>query len=286
MRRGPALMALAGLFFAGMLACVKQVRPSLAAFDVIFWRSAIALPFLWLTVARGHSFSAVNWRGIGLRGLLGFGAMAGYYTAMRGMDIAEVTLIGKMQPLVVAALAGALLGHSERTNPTTWFALVVGFCGCLILLAPNVQSGSMWGLFALAGAISSAGAHLTLRVLGRTDSPRVVVFYFYLASVPLAAAAVFLTRGTLPDLPNGDAWLPLAGVAALSVISQWLVTEAYRSDTASVVAAAGYSAAVWAIVFDYAIFSILPKSATVVGGILIVVSGLLLVFKRTERGAG
>lgn len=276
MRRGPMLMIIAGLFFAGMLACVKQVRPFLSAFDIIFWRSLIALPLLVGVTARGPGFHVANRSGIVLRALFGFGAMTGYFWSMRGMGVADVTLVGKLQPLVIGSLAGVVLGKSEKTRPLVWVAMTVGFAGCAIVLGPNLSGGTVWGFFAMGGALSSAGAHLTLRVLGRTEKPQAVVFYFYLLSVPFSTLALFLFENRVPDLPPIELWLPLFGVSMFSVLAQWLVTEAYRLDSVTVVAAASYTAPLWAVILDCAVFSISPKFITTLGGALIVGSGLAL----------
>ena len=180
LRIGPILMILAGLSFTLMVSFVKVARSELSVLDVVFWRGAVALPVAMLWAAR-VSWKPVNGRILALRVMLGFGAMFCYFFAARELDITLLSLLGKLQPLVIAVLAPLFLGRSERSGPIVWVLLGLGLIGTLILLGPDIQAGGAHGLAALGalGATVFSGlAHLCIRKLTATDSPAVIVLYF------------------------------------------------------------------------------------------------------------
>lgn len=278
MRRGPLLMMLGSLSFTTMVGLVKVVREELSAFEVIFWRGAVALVLLSV-LARPPRFRITNVRVFSVRLALGFTAMACFYGAAKGLPLADLTLISRLQPILVALGAPLVLGVAERSEPALWAVLGVGLAGTAILLAPELAVGSVFGVLAFFGALSSAGAHLALRGLGATESTRAVVFAFQ-AGLLLLSFLVLLASGAPPALPERSLWLPLLGVGATATAGQLLVTQAYSVDRAAVVAAAGYSSVLWAFSGDVLFFGLTPSANALVGGAFVVGAGIWLLRRR------
>lgn len=271
-------MMLGSLSFTTMVGLVKVVREELSAFEVIFWRGAVALVILAL-VARPPRFRISNVRVFSIRLALGFAAMACFYGAAKGLPLADLTLISRLQPILVALGAPLLLGVAERSGPALWGVLIVGLAGTAILLAPELAVGSVFGVLAFFGALSSAGAHLALRGLGATESTRAVVFAFQAGLLVLSLLALLAT-GEPPGIPHRSLWLPLLGVGATATAGQLLVTQAYTVERAAIVAAAGYSSVIWAFSADVLFFDLAPSVNAIVGGTLVVGAGIWLLRRR------
>ena len=186
-RWGPVLMLLAALAFTTMVACVKVARAELSTFEVVWWRGVVSVPLCALWLGRGPWRLQAR-RLFAVRVLFGFTAMAGYYAAAGGLAVANLTLIGRLQPIVVAVIAPLLLGSAEQVDRRTWLLTALGVLGCSVLLAPELDSGNPAGLLALLAVVASAIAHTTLRRLGTTDHPRTIVFWFQLCVTALALA--------------------------------------------------------------------------------------------------
>lgn len=282
--RGPLLMALAALVFTVMASLVKTSRAELGAAEIIVWRSLVSVPLAALPLvalaARGAFPWPQNHRALLARLLLGFASMVGVFTAARGLALAEQNLIDKVQPLVVAVAAPALLGADERPEPRTWIALLLGLLGCALLVLPDLRGGDLWALWALAGAVFSAGAHVALRVLGRTDHPALVVFSFQAGLVPLSLLLHLAVSGGAPALPSPALWGPLAGIGLCAFLGQTLMTRAYQLDRAAPVAAAAYTSPLWALLADLVVWHATPGWTTIVGGGVIVAAGMLVVWRR------
>lgn len=269
-------MVVASLAFALMAAAVKVVRAEMTALDVVFWRGVLSVPILLLlTGARG--LAVRDGRTVVLRAVLGFGAMTCYYTAAKGLLVADLTLISELTPLLIAAAAPLVLGASERGAARTWAVLVLGLAGCALLVGPQLAVGSVWGLWAVAATFFSAAAHLVLRKLGRTDGALVIVFWFQLGGALLAFAVSPLLDGQPVHWPRGHQWLPLLVVGVTATLGQLLMTRAYALDRAASVAAASYTGPVWALLVDVVVFATLPAPLALLGGALVVGAGLWLI---------
>ena len=272
-------MILAALCFALMLGCVKVARAELLAVEIIFWRGLIAVPITVLIALPGRHFRIGNKAAMSLRVLFGMGAMVCYYTATAGMALADLTLITRLQPVLIALGAPLLLGASEQLGGRSWGLLAVGVIGCAVLLGPHL-SGEGWGMWALGALGFGAAAHIALRRLGQSEDARAIVVWTQLGIVILSLILVLGSTGGLPDIPAPALWGWLLGVGCFAASGQLLMTKAYALDRAGVVAAASNISPLWAVLIDLAMFSAWPTTTAVIGGALILIASLGLMLRR------
>ncbi len=283
-RRGPLLMLLATACFTGMVAAVKIAREELPALEVIIWRTGISVPLAALLAARGRAFRLKAKRLVALRILLGTSAMVCFFHSAEGLGLAELSVISRLQPVLVAVLAPLLLGRGERSGGHLVGLLAAGLAGTLLIFVPDLRAPESlrallpFALAALGGTVFSAAAHVTVRRLGATENPRAVVFWFQVGAFSLAAG-VLAAKGALPTgLPAPHLWMPLATVGLLATLGQMLMTEAYRVARASRVAAMSYAAPVLGMLGDVLVFGKAPTMWAALGAAVVIAAGLLLVF--------
>jgi len=269
-------MVAAGLAFTVMVACVKVVRAELSTLEVVAWRGVVAVP-LAIAMLRGRSPWPINRAVLGLRIFAGFLAMSCFYTAAHGLTVADLSLLGRLQPVLIAIVAPMVLGRGERVDPRVWLLLAAGMAGTGVLLGPQLAVGNVYGLWAMGAVVCSGIAHTSLRVLGRTESSETVVLWFQVGVTVLALSAVLLTTGALPRLPSPTMIPWLAGVGVAGTAGQVLMTRAYALDRAAIVSAASHTSPVWAVLADALLFSVLPGTTTLVGGVILVTAALALV---------
>ena len=153
---------------------------------------------------------------------------------------------------------------------------------CAILLAPEVETRNVAGLYALLTVGTSAVSHTALRALGPTERSQTVVFWFQLL-VSLGALAWVLVRdGAFPVLPAAPLLPWLFGVGLFATLGQSLLARAYQLDRAALVAAASHASPVFAFVIDYVAFAHTPTWTTLLGGGVVLSAALLLVFVPTK----
>ena len=273
----------AAVLFTIMMALLKIVRAELSPFDVLFWRGATAAPLAlamcWPVGLRLYRPGLVL-----VRTLWGTGTVLLLAYSAKELAVADMTLLFRLQPILVAILAPLVLGRKERAGRAIWLVLIVSILGVGLILAPSLTVGSRYGIAALCAGACSACAHVTVRALMRTDDPRIVVFYFQVGSMLVALVAVFLFTGQLPGIPSSDIFLPMLGVGLTSVGGQILMTFAYRADRAPIVAAASYSGVFFSVVIDIVYFGLFPGANIWVGGALVVGAGLWLIIAVGDAG--
>ena len=276
--RGAVLMVLAALCFSLMVACVKVARAELGAVEIVFWRSLVGLPLAALVMGRSP-WRIVNKPVFAARAAFGMGAMVCYFTAAKGLDLADLSLLGRLQPVGIALLAPLALGRGERATRRTWILGLAGLSGCAILLGPDLAVGSSYGLVALVGVGCGAAAHTCLRALAPTDHPRAVVLGFQAASLAGSGAWLLVAGGGVQ--PPTLALAPwLLGVGVLAFAGQLLLTRAYQEDRAARVSAASHVAPVWAVLLDLALFRVVPGWNVLLGGAVVMAAALMLVIER------
>ena len=123
---------------------------------------------------------------------------------------------------------------------------------------------------------------ILVRRIGRTEPPATTVFYFALLSmVPLAPA--MLMMGQAHDAAT---WLLLVLTGLIGGVGQLAMTQSLKLAPVSIVVPMDYSGLIWATLFGWALFGVLPTAATWAGAPLIAASGLYIVWRehRLRRG--
>lgn len=273
--RGVAAMLAAVGCFALMDAALKTLAASYAPMQVAFLRALASLPFLLIAAAWSGAWAelrVVRWPLQLLRGLLGVAMLGGFVYAVAELSLANTYAVFLCAPLIVAALSWPMLG--ERVPMRRVLAIVIGLGGVLIALRPTGEGlASLAGLAAAASALCYALSVVTIRLLGRTDSSRSMVFWF------LAILAVVSGLLAIPD------WRPveiahlgvLAFIGVTGALGQHFITDAFRLAPASVIAPFEYTALLWGLALDWALWDVLPDAAVLLGGAIVIAGGLYII---------
>jgi drug/metabolite transporter (DMT)-like permease len=106
------------------------------------------------------------------------------------------------------------------------------------------------------------------------------VFYFSL--ICTIAGLCTIPLGWLATPPKE--FLMLAATGVLGGLSHILLTESYRDAPASVVAPFDYTAMLWSFLLGYFIFGELPSTYVYVGSAIVIVCGLVVIFRERRLG--
>ncbi|MBV9317279.1 MAG: DMT family transporter, partial [Gammaproteobacteria bacterium] len=176
---------------------------------------------------------------------------------------------------LVAALSVPLLG--ERIDWRNWIAVLVGLAGVLTMLRPTTSGLSALGaLAALMGATAYALSAIAVRVLTRSDTTVSVVFWT--VGLMTVFASAIAAPGWVP-IEHGD-WKWLVALGVLAALGQFLLTEAFRSAPPSVVTPFEYTALLWGVAIDRAVWHVLPSARVCFGGGIVIASGLYLIWHQ------
>ena len=284
---------ISALMFAALSAFVRQLSDAIPVGQLVFFRSACAIPPVLLIYAyRGELASAVyTSRPLGQlgRGALSVGGMFTNFSALARLPLADATAISFASPLITVALAAVIL--KERVRAYRWTAVLVGFAGVIVMLVPHFDVGhyaaagaaaaaTIGSLLALVSAFCNAGTVIQTRRLTQSETTSSIVFYFSL--VTALAGAV-----TLPfawQTPTGSELAMLVSLGIFGGIGHIFLTESYRFATASVIAPFDYSAMLWALMLGYWMFGELPSALVYVGATIVAGAGLFVIWRERQLG--
>lgn len=282
---GIRYMIAGAFFFSLMSLAVKLAGQRMPSQQIVLVRGALNVAF---TYAMLRSAGVYLWgsrpRVLVLRGLLGFAALSCFYYGLIHLPLADATVLQYTNPVWTGLLAAWLLG--ERMKPVEGALVVASLAGVVLIARPAMLFGTdapsldpVAVAVALIGAVFSAAAYVTVRQLGRTEHPLVIVFYFTLVTVPASLPGVVIAG---PVLPQGIEWLALLGVGLTAQAGQVYLTRGLQIEPAGRATAVGYLQIVFAGVWGAAFFAEYPDGWAVAGALLVLVSTLSLARRRAE----
>jgi len=277
---GITAMLMAVAAFSGMDAFLKLFSEHYAPMQVAAMRGGAALPFVLLLVRATGKFSDLKpqriWMHV-LRGALTVVVMYTFVKAVTILSLADAYSIFLAAPLIVTALSVPLL--KEHVGIRRWIAIGVGMIGVLTMLRPSASTVvTLGGLAALVSAVTYALNAIALRALTRTETTGSVIFSTLL--IMTLIAALLALPAWKPISPDHLPWLVAIGV--LGTLGQYFLTVAFRSAPAAVVSPFEYTALLWGIAIDWAVWSVLPSHRVYIGGGIVVASGLYLIWRETR----
>ena len=279
--RGIVAMLAAVAVFSVMDALIKLLSEHYPPFQVAFLRGAASLPFTLLPVVARRRFARLRWvngKLHVLRGVLSIAMLAGFVQAVHSSSLAATYSIFMFAPLLVAALSAPLLG--EAVIRAQWVAIAVGLGGVLLMVRPGssdfAATGALWAVVAM---LTYSLSVVALRLLSRTDTTESMVFWFP-AMLALGAGVISLPGWVSLRFADVSFIVALGVVAA---IAQQLITIAFRSAPAAVVAPFEYTALVWGVCLDITIWGVWPDAVTLAGGAIVIGAGLFLIYRERRQ---
>ena len=276
---GVALRLVTALLLAVMFALVKLASMrGVNIVETLFYRQCGSALCAVGLVAAGPGFKSLHSKRVGAhvgRMALGMVAMALNFAAMIMLPLAEATAIGFSVPIFSTVLAAIML--SEPTGKWRWGAVAAGFVGVLLIVQPGIGEVPFVGAsVALAAALLTASVTIVIRQLGKTERASTTVFWFAASSlVPLGAMMFWFARGHDPST-----WAVLAGLGLAGGLAQLTLTGSLRLAPVALVMPMDYTSLVWAVLLGALIFAEMPTPWFWVGAPIIIVSGLLIVWRE------
>ena len=227
------------------------------------------------------------------RGTLLVFANSAFYMAVAVMPLAEAMAIFFVAPLFITVMSIIFL--HEQVGVRRWSAIVVGVLGMLVMLRPGAGIFQPVALLPVFAALAYASMQMLTRRIGLQEPASVmavsvqVVFIVASATIGLIAgdgsyagtgheSLEFLLREWRWPGWNDGALFVLIG--AINAGGGYLMTQAYRSTRASVIAPFEYVALPLGLIWGWLIWQDLPDSTGFLGIVLIIGSGLYVIYRE------
>lgn len=278
--RGTVLMLGAMLCFASMDTLSKYIVHRYGVAEVLFVRSVVYLGFAVLVCQRGGGFlRALRTPRPALqffRSALAVAENATFILAFSFLPLADAHSLGSTSPLIVVALSAPLLG--EKVGLPRWAAVGTGFLGVLLIVRPGFATPDFHLLIPLAGAAEWGLYQILLRLCSRTDSDHTTLAWS--AWVSLALTAGMGLPGWIAPTPGG--WIALGAIGVLGSCAHYALIKALAYAPAASLQPYSYSLLIFVTLLGMAVFGDVPDLWTVLGGVVVVGSGLYAWWQ--ERG--
>ncbi len=271
-----ALAAAGAFLFVVQDSTIKWLSSSLGIIQILFLRNLIAMGLLSGGAALTGRPIALKTANKGLmlvRTLIGVVGWYCFFAGLKHLPLATVMALFFSFPIFLTALSVPLLG--ESVGPRRWAAVLVGFCGVLLITRPG--AALEWPmLFVLGASLSWALVAILTRRLGKTESTGTMVFYALAGFVAVMAIPLYWVWQT-PNAPD-LALISLAAVVGVS--AQMCLIRAYSIAEPSIIGPIEYTGLVWGVLFGYVIWRDVPDLFTLSGGLIIAASGLYIIHRE------
>jgi drug/metabolite transporter (DMT)-like permease len=273
--RAGLFMVAAATCFAFSFALVKWLTAVLPESVITLWRSIFAvLVFLPMVQRAGprHFLRTARPLGHFWRAAIGYTSFILFVYALARLPLGDTVALGFTAPFW-SVLVGVVVFHDRMTWRLA-LAVVVGFCGVVLVTQPGAHSGgpamNVGAMCALGSAVLSSLAMMMVKTLTRSEPPDRVAFYFMLGasliSVPVASFDW--------QWPAPHHWLYLAVCGGGFYVGQVCMTRAYAYGTFSRVAPLDLVRLPISVLIGLFAFQEVPNRVALAGMALILIAAL------------
>jgi|TARA_B100001094_G_scaffold94095_1_gene89924 drug/metabolite transporter (DMT)-like permease len=272
-RTAVAWMLFASFSFGSMNALVKWTSAEVDVWTTVFVRSLV-IAFAIYIIARIARVDLVvhDRKNMAFRCFTGLAAMILYFSALGLIPIGQAVTLQYTNPLFVALLSGFFL--SERVHPQVWALAMVSFLGIVLIVSPDLRTIEKDALFALGSGFFAGVAYLYVRRLKATEEALSIVFWF--AAFSVVATALPAIPSIAYVISDPILMLALVGIGVGAGAGQVGLTYAFHRANAAWVSAFSYLTVIVATAYGYLLFDEILDTRDIIGGIMIICSGIIL----------
>lgn len=270
------MVLIGSLLFVIQDSGIKWLTAELAVLQIIFVRGLFGIVFLYsgTKLLGGQIDMKVHQPWLLLfRTSVNVFSWCLFFTGLKYLELATATALFFSFPLFLTALSVPIL--KEQVGLRRWSAIIIGFIGVVLMTKPG--GGFQWPmLLMLSAAFCWALVALATRKLGEQQSAQSILFYTLLGF----ASTMWIPQIWLWQPMDSDALMLITFVALIGVAAQFLITKAYTLANPSITSPFEYTGLVWAAMFGYIIWTDIPDWISVFGGLLIVGSGVFIIYRE------
>ena len=265
---------------SALTAIVRMLSDDFHVFEIVFFHNAVAFVLL-LPWALRKGFAPVKTPVLHLhigRAFLGVIALAMYFYAFTVIPLTQARAIALMGPLV--SVVFAVLFLKERQGWHRNIALIIGFLGALVVLQPATPQFSYITLLVIIAVIMWSVIDIIIKMLGRTESAVVQVFYLTGLMALMSLPAMFFVWKPPVSLEQWG-WLFLTGVIFL--VNAIAISNAFKHADVGVLMPFDFMGMVFTAIIAYLAFDEVIEFWTAIGSVVIVLSSLYIARREMKK---
>ncbi len=276
MDKGVLFMLLSALISALNGAVAKMLSETMDPIEVVFYRNLLGVIIILYSFKKiPVSLNVSKLHLLFLRGVFGACAMLLFFYTIATIPLGEAVILNKTSPFFVTILAYYLMKESITTQ--TFFALIIGFMGIILIMKPFGIELSFEHILGVLGGFFAAAAYATIKKIKDIYDARIIMLSFMGVGM-LIPLFLFLFTPYVHFQIHTElfVWTLIAFMAIISTASQWFLTRAYSLSNASIIGVVSYTNIPFAIGFGIMLGDSLPDIYTFLGIILIIIGGIIV----------
>ena len=210
-----------------------------------------------------------------LRSLLSLLESGFFILAFRYLSLADAHSIGALTPIVVVIFSFIFL--KEKISLKIWIVIFIGFFGVLVVMRPGLSVFDPMSLIPLAAAFFLSLYQIVTRKVSEYDNNETSLFYSGITGITLKGfvSLFFWENITINFFPL------FIGVGIFYSFGFYFQIIALSKARASLIQPFHYTLIFWAIIFGYFFYGDIPDVFTVIGALIIAISGIYI-FKNNK----
>lgn len=279
--RGALIMMASMAAFIFNDVCIKATGGVVPLNQLLFLRGVLTSVFIFVLALKLGSLKltlpAKDWALIALRTVSEIGAAYFFLTALFNMPIANITAILQVLPLTVTL--GAALFFRDPVGWRRMTAILVGFCGMLLIVRPGPEGFNLYAIYGMIAVVFVTARDLSTRRMS-TETPSMMVTLSASIGVML-----FFGAGALfePWAPIAMREIALIFGASVFIIGGYLFSVmVMRVGEISFIAPFRYTGLLWALILGFLLFGDWPDTITLLGASIVVASGVFTLYRERK----
>ena len=278
-------MLIAQFSFATNDALVKLIYQNYSELlilnQVIFIRGLFALLFM---AAILYYKKLLDFRTIfiskdlNIRGFLEALACLFFFLGVATLPFAKVYILLSLAPIILTLFG--IIFFNEKVRWVRWGAIILGVSGVVVVINPAKLEYGFYFIFPLISALAlSVRDVYTKKMKSNFHSLQIAFITCFVVTIFFGVLSFYkfysFSSFELLVLIVASIFLSSGYIFAVATIKVAMVstTSTFR-----------YSVIIWGIVYGYFMFNEIPKLNTFIGGLMIIVSGLIIILREKQIG--
>ncbi|TLP61531.1 DMT family transporter [Parasedimentitalea maritima] len=260
---------------------VKMVGGEMPLSQILTLRGVVATLLIYLLARRLGSLrwnlAKGDWGLVAARCVAELLSTYLFLTALMVTPLANLTAILQGLPLTITL--GAALFFCEPVGWRRISAILVGFCGILLIVRPGVDGFGSGTLYALGAVIAITARDLLTRRMS-SEVPSMVVTL--LASLTVLVFGLVASTQVTWQPVTVNSLAIVTGAAVFIFVGYLCSVMTMRVGDVAFVSPFRYTGLLWALLLGWLVFGDWPDPLTLLGAAIVVATGLFTLYRERQ----
>jgi drug/metabolite transporter (DMT)-like permease len=199
-----------------------------------------------------------------------------FVLSFKYLSLADAHSVGSLAPVIVVALSAIFL--KEKVSTKIWIAIFIGFIGVLIILRPTSSIFDPKALLPLLAAFVLGLYQVVTKKVSEHDTTETSLFYTSIIGIFIMS----LLASNFWNPVSSSSYILFFIIGIFFSLGVYLQIIALSMARASIIQPFHYTLIFWAIILGYIFYNDIPDLFTIVGAVIITLSGIFVLTQSTK----